>query len=298
MQIKPFKEYNELLALLKQRQMQIPDEKYALKKLAQVGYYRLSGFWHIARQADSNPPYSLLEIFIPYTNFNQIYRLYIFDKKLRLLLLDIIERLEVHLRTVISHELSRHNPLAYQDSFYINPKYSQHYQQWLKRLEEKLTKSRDDFVLWHKQEKKLLPFWAVVETWDFGMLSKYYSMLNKRHQNQIAKRFNVDNTSVFINWLNEINILRNQSAHHSRVWNRKNNPIKLLDNRYFSSLALNEENRKRIFSRIAVLWYLIKQSSENYHWLEKIYQLIENDFPNVPNAKLSSMGYINIPNDF
>lgn len=298
MPTKPFKEYSELLELLKQRQMIVHDEGYALKKLTQVGYYRLSGFWHIARQAETAPPYSLLEDFLPNTDFNQVYRLYIFDKKLRLLLLDIIERLEIHLRSVIAHEMSRHNPLAYQNSLYINPKYSQHYQQWQNRLNEKIAKSRDDFVKWHKQIQKPLPFWAVVELWDFGMLSKYYSMLNKRHQNQIAKRFNIDNTATLISWLNEINILRNQSAHHSRIWNRKNNPIKVLDNPYFAKLDFNDENKRRLFSRIAVLWYLIKQSSQNYHWLDKIYQLIEQDFPTLPNAKLSSMGYIQIPNEF
>lgn len=295
MQTKPFKEYGELLELLKQRNMQVQDDVYALRKLAQVGYYRMSGFWHISRSPCQHNPELLSDIFLPETDFNQVYRLYIFDKKLRLLLLDIIERLEIHFRTVVAHELSRLHPLAYLDPFYINPQYHSHYQKWLQKQQEKIEQSRDDFVVWHRQKQESLPFWAAVETWDFGMLSKYYSMLKKRYQNQIATRFGVDNTATLVSWLNEINILRNQAAHHTRVWNRKGNPIKLLENTYFAKLPFNPDNRQRLFARIAVLWYLVRQSSQHYDWLSKVYALIENEFPTLPNAKYKSMGFMDIP---
>ncbi len=37
MTTKPFKEYDELISLLRQREMMISDEGYAKKKLTQVG---------------------------------------------------------------------------------------------------------------------------------------------------------------------------------------------------------------------------------------------------------------------
>ncbi|OOF39081.1 hypothetical protein BKK49_08645 [Rodentibacter rarus] len=114
-------------------------------------------------------------------------------------------------------------------------------------------------------------------------------MLKKRYQNIIANRFNVDNTATLISWLNEINIIRNQSAHHSRVWNRKGNPIKILHNDYFNSLNLDQTAKERLFGRIAVMWYLISQTSNNYKWLLQCNHLIDK-FPDVPNAKLKSMG--------
>lgn len=47
----------------------------------------------------------------------------------------------------------------------------------------------------------------------------------------------------------------------------------------------------RVFGRICVLWFLIKHTgSNNYKWLNKIKALINDDFPNVPNVKLESMG--------
>lgn len=287
METKPFKEYDEQRKLLENRGMCIDDIHYAEKKLSQIGYYRLSGFWHTARTPIDEK--TLSDQFLPNTHFKNIHQLYIFDKRLRILLLDIIERLEINIRTVLAHEMGRFNPLAYLDEFYINPRFTEHYSKWKEKLEQQINKSRDDFVLWHKQKEASLPFWAVVEIWDFGMLSKYYSMLKKRYQNIIANRFNVDNTATLISWLNEINIIRNQSAHHSRVWNRKGNPIKILHNDYFNSLNLDQTAKERLFGRIAVMWYLISQTSNNYKWLLQCNHLIDK-FPDVPNAKLKSMG--------
>ncbi|WP_156541946.1 hypothetical protein [Gallibacterium genomosp. 3] len=48
---------------------------------------------------------------------------------------------------------------------------------------------------------------------------------------------------------------------------------------------------------ITVLLYLISQTSKNYKWLDKLQQLINDDFPNIPNVKLSSMGFSHNPID-
>lgn len=47
---KPFKTYTELVALMRQRGMQIDDLARAERKLMQIGYYRLSGYWYVCRE--------------------------------------------------------------------------------------------------------------------------------------------------------------------------------------------------------------------------------------------------------
>lgn len=47
---KPFRTYTDLVALLAGRGMGIADPLRAERKLAQVGYYRLSGYWFPARE--------------------------------------------------------------------------------------------------------------------------------------------------------------------------------------------------------------------------------------------------------
>lgn len=310
MTVKPHKEYPELVKQLCDRGMVISDPEYAEKKLSQVGYYRLSGFWHISRKPNINNS-SLSNDFLEGVKFNEVYKLYIFDKKLRLLLLDIIERLEVNIRTIMAHELGREDPLAYENIKLINSKFlkfnwkmkssSYSYAKWQDSLATKVQRNKDDCIEWHRKQEKALPFWVITETWDFGTLSKYYSLLNGKYQRKIAKQFNIDENTLK-SWLNEINIIRNLSAHHSRLWNRAFTDIAIPNFNdeklskfkkacsYFSSINLDGKSKSRVFSRIVVLWYLVSQTSKNYKWLEKLKDLIDTDFPDVPNAKLEFMG--------
>jgi abortive infection bacteriophage resistance protein len=156
---KPFKSYSELSELLIQRNLLVEDRARAERKLAQIGYYRLSGFWYPCRKLrlDQNgqPIISAinkperLDDFEDGTSFNAIFELYLFDKKLRQLMLDAIERIEVHVRAVIAHEIGRDDPLAYQVPKFINPKQTRNFQ------DKKTGKQRNIWNEWfaHQPEK-------------------------------------------------------------------------------------------------------------------------------------------------
>lgn len=130
---KPFKTYAELVDILRTRGMQIDDAERAERKLAQVGYYRLSGYWYICRPLARDSLGQVLlfntihrprreDRFVAGTNLDHVFDLYLFDKRLRLFMMDAIERIEVHVRSVLAHEVGYHDPLAYQDEQFINPK--------------------------------------------------------------------------------------------------------------------------------------------------------------------------------
>ncbi len=102
--IKPHLKYPELVARLKERGMIIPDEARAIRKLSQIGHYRLSGFWYPCRRPKFDNDGNFLkdsktglpvrdDRFQDNINFNDIIELYLFDKKLRQLMLDGIERI-------------------------------------------------------------------------------------------------------------------------------------------------------------------------------------------------------------
>jgi abortive infection bacteriophage resistance protein len=77
------KTYDEQLCLLKNRGMIVENDTYAIKKLEQLNYYRLSGFWYICRKFvnDTNAhAEKRLDIFEIDTSFNKIIELYKFDK--------------------------------------------------------------------------------------------------------------------------------------------------------------------------------------------------------------------------
>lgn len=205
---KPFQDYTGLLQILSSRGMYLSDFPKAQKKLEELGYYRLSGYWYIFRQIDTdslgNPlyqPYNLnipvrKDDFIPNTNFFDVLDLYLFDKKLRLLMLDALERIEIYIRSIIAHEMGRFNPMAYEDSTNIKPQFLRPHpknkkilwQEWVNENDAHIRRSHEDYILSHQKMGKQIPIWVAVETWDFGLMSRYFSMLKGKFQNIICTR--------------------------------------------------------------------------------------------------------------
>lgn len=309
---KPHQTYTELVRRLKERGMIIPDEERAKRKLSQIGYYRLSGFWYPCRKGkiDANGSYVTDEAtnrpiradeLQKDTSFDDVIQLYLFDKKLRQLMLDAIERIEIHVRSVIAHEIGRFDPLAYQNTDFINPKIlkdrtDRHgnarnfWQEWHNKQQELTLKSKEDCIAWHKSKNRSIPIWVAVETWDFGIMSKYFTNLKGRYQNIICKRLNVPNEKVLAGWLQAINDLRNHCAHHSRVWNRvASNALKVMDNPYFNNLSLDQNARTRIFGQICILWYLVKRIGPNSDWITRVADTVDSK-PKTPCFPFKAMG--------
>lgn len=106
---KPWTSYADQLQILQQRGMQVSDTAKALEYLERIGYYRLSGYWHVMRQwqRDAAGQRVVLDQFKPGTQFQDVVALYVFDKRLRLLVLDALERIEIALRVDLSYRLGQ-----------------------------------------------------------------------------------------------------------------------------------------------------------------------------------------------
>jgi len=309
---KPFKSYDQLLELLKARGMVIEDDARAKRKLAQVGYYRLSGFWFPCRaivrdSSGATIPKSIKspwilrrgESFEDGTTFNAVFDLYKFDKRLRLLMLDALERIEIHIRSIIAHELGRRSPIAYKDEALIADKFRFRYDgmtkskwtEWTERHDKKLATSKDDCILWHREQAKEIPIWVAIETWDFGLMTKYYNMLKWQHKDTIAKRIDPALTNQFGNWLNSLNILRNKCAHHARIWNmRLPNSLPFPSLPCFSLVPASSETPYKIHGLITIIWFLMQKIGPNSDWRSRVRAELTT-FPKVPNCTLRAMGF-------
>ena len=88
--------YKEQIALLKKRGVIVEDEDKAECQLMNVSYYRLSAYMFPFKK---NVGGRIIDEFRYGTKWRDIYRLYVFDRKLRLLVFDAIEKIEVAIRT-------------------------------------------------------------------------------------------------------------------------------------------------------------------------------------------------------
>lgn len=101
---KPALKFEEQIALLKSRGLIIEDEQRAIRHLSNVSYYRMSAYMLSFKKVDSDG--NILDQFKEGTTWNNVYDLYKFDRKLRLLIFDAIERIEIALRTQVIYQLS------------------------------------------------------------------------------------------------------------------------------------------------------------------------------------------------
>lgn len=104
---KPPRTLEEQADLLLSRGMK-GDRAAMIARLAVVNYYRLSGYWHPFRNPGA-------DTFRPNTTFDSVWQRYAFDRRLRLLVMDAIERIEVAVRTRLAYCLAHQSgdPFAY-----------------------------------------------------------------------------------------------------------------------------------------------------------------------------------------
>jgi abortive infection bacteriophage resistance protein len=103
--------FDKQIEQLKSRGLVIADEALAKHYLQNISYYRLAGYWW-PMQADK-----VLHTFKPKSTFENVIAIYNFDRELRLLLFDVIERIEIGFRTRLIYHLSHEiSPWWFEDA--------------------------------------------------------------------------------------------------------------------------------------------------------------------------------------
>ncbi|MCF6768575.1 Abi family protein [Thiotrichales bacterium 19S11-10] len=306
-QKKPWTSFEEQVDLLKKRGMIITDEAKAKRYLSNIGYYRLSGYWHQYRNITKNNV--LEQTFVDNTHFQDILDLYIFDKKLRLLLLDAIERVEVALRVDISHLLGSFDPSAHINPRYFNDYFTKkvsdknetQFDLWCRRYEKLLRQSenKSEFIK-HNIEKYGHPLniWVISEILDFGALSTLFNGMKIENKNKIASKYGITKGTILSGWIRSINYVRNICSHHNRLWNQPlviPPPIKYID--YLNSSDNNFNHLStRVFIVIYILRHFIKVINPNSTWTMRMIDLLKQ----IPksNTEKVNLYYLGAPDNW
>lgn len=318
---KSYKTVADQLALLSSRGMEITDVASASASLGRIGYYRLSGYWYPFRKShiSINPftgqelldpttrkPQMIVEDdFHPGTTFQQVMDVYVFDKRLRLLFLDAIERVEVALRVDIALLLGARDPWAHRDPSQLHGRFSKkvdtrtgmsEYQKWLGRLDSTFNRSQEAFVKHFKRKYagKQPPIWIAIELWDFGMLSVFLGGMKIADQEQLALKYGLPRADLLTSWVRNVNHVRNICAHHNRLWNRSPvdqiSPPKPGEIAELEHLANDLTARSRIYATAAVLQFLLRTIHPISSWSARLKSHCASFSPSI-EVNLSQAGF-------
>lgn len=198
------------------RGLHFSDENYAERQLSIIGYFRLRSYLQPLESDKSN------HIFKPGSTFENALDLYYFDKELRALLFTAIQSVEVGVRTMISHPIT----MKYGAYWYLDPLMAVNPNQFtenLKCINREITRSKEDYIRNHfnKYQGGELPAWKYVEISSLTTLSKIFSNFSDISlKKSIARDLGLPQHKILGTWLQGLTTLRNNVAHHSRVWNR------------------------------------------------------------------------------
>ncbi|NJI58521.1 Abi family protein [Microbacterium oxydans] len=293
--------------------LQIPDGNRAAKILAAIGYYRLTGYLYPFRMSEEyvddedRTRVRVLSRYRPGTRLSHAEELIDFDRQLRLLVLDGIERIEVAVRMRLGYVLGRASAFAYEDptrftAAFItdgtdirDPNSSTHVQ-WLQRVRSRQASSDEKFVEHFRQKyDDRMPVWALTEILELGHLSVLYRGMNQVDAEEVALAFGVPTKRLMASWLASLNYMRNVAAHHARLFNRKlqNAPsrpktgqIPALDH------LRNSEHPKQVYgtyNALAVIAYLLPAIDPDTGWTTRVAALFR-DFPASESLTIESLG--------
>ena len=280
--------------------MLIKDEQHASFILSHISYYRLKGYWWDMQTDRIN------HIFASNSCFEDVIDRYDFDHRLRIVLFDAIEFVEIALRTKLIYHLSQsHGGLWYLDKtlFEDIDLHTKH----IEDLKIEFARSGEIFAKNFRRKhptentnpknwtSNINPdVWLFFEVASFGALSKIYK--NLKHQlpqkSIIANEFGLNLHNELSSWLEAITYLRNIVAHHSRVWGR--NMVKRIilpqntRNLWLKLTTVSIQEsilRPKPFLVISTMIYLCNAINPNNAIKNKLLSLFQNN-PHIPIYKI------------
>ena len=236
-----------------------------------IGYYRLSAYFSPFQEPKGQ--------FIKGASFDDILDLYIFDRKLRLHVLDALERIEVAVRSVISNSLCEvYGSHWYENKEVFNKKFTEDknegYREFLNQIQTQAKKRWHDSCVHYCNTYNvpvLPPAWMIIEFMPMGTWSIVYSNLRKNKIRQRASKFFSFMGNDFCGWLHALTLIRNCCAHHNRFWDK-----------IFPPYAKNVVNytHKEIpidtpYTNLAIVHAFMSSFTKKTEWPEKLRDLIE-----------------------
>lgn len=198
-----------------------------------------------------------------------------FDKKLRLLLFNEIEKIEIAVRCAIVNfgtEMTGNSFWMTDANNFSNPS---KFNRSIRLIEDELNHTKDDFINHFKETytNQYPPSWMPTEILPFGVITNVYSNIkNKKIKKRIAQSFGLQ-VAPFESWLTIITVTRNSCCHHARVWNRVFSIRATMPIRMSRSWITLPTDPLKVYFDMCIIKYILDIISPNNDMLDKMNRL-------------------------
>lgn len=288
---KPYLTGEQLCDKLISQGLVVPDKTTAAKIIERLSYYRFKAYLFPFQNTDKR--------FEQGTTFDDCYQLYNFDCELRNYLFNIIQHVEIGLRSSLDHWMvaKTDNRFWYLDSSLFVDSGQQI--KTVSRIRDTFVDSKEPFALHFRTKyfneycpfyRELPPSWVAIELMTFGNLLKLIESFTQETVSAFEldkyakKKCDTSNFQALRSWVGSVHELRNLCGHHSRLFNRNLRSPSGIRRRLKNDIELiraeasHEPQLNRLYTAIAALQIIYLKLG----YTERIGPNVKNMFARYP----------------
>ena len=262
---KIFRTIDEQIAILRGKGLIIENDEKTKDLLLRENYFFINGYRHLFMEPTTRGK------FLPGTTFEELYALFIFDRKMRNIFFKNILIVENNIKSFISYQLSK--KYGFREKDYLNPKNFVQDKLSTRKVKDILNKvyrqsrinGRQHSATTHYMDSYgYIPLWILVKVLSFGIVSEFFAILKPADQSEIAKYYGIDGTTLE-RYLSLLSNFRNVCAHEDILYDHKTQRF-IPDSKYHEMLNIEkiEEiyrfGKNDLYSLVIMLKHLLRPS--------------------------------------
>ncbi|MCM1054150.1 MAG: Abi family protein [Bacteroides sp.] len=228
----------EQIEKLKERGCIVEDEEQARETLTDINYFRLAHYFSLFLEENGK--------YREGTKFGQVIRVYDFDRRLRHLLMEVLEEIEITLRA----HCSNYHAIRYGATGYLNADTFSHvhkHQSFLSKIQKLIETNRESEMVQHyiKKHNGEFPLWVIMELFSFGGVNLFYSDLKPQDKMTVSKQYYGLSSGTLEMKLRMLSDLRNHCAHYHRLYDWEIGDIHSAEGTVFEYILIMKEIYRR-----------------------------------------------------
>ena len=296
---KIFKSIDEQIEILKSKGLVINDLDKTKDILFRENYFFISGYRHMFMRGNKEKG------FIEGTTFEELYAVFVFDRKIRNIMFKYILVIENNIKSIISYQLSK--KYGFKDKDYLNPKNFTQDALRVRQVYDVLNKMKRQIRVNGKQHTATLhyisnygyiPMWILVKVLSFGLISELYGILKTEDQVTVSEFYDLNTETLGI-YLALLSNFRNLCAHEDILYDhRTQRQIPNTKYHYELEIPKDEEEYKYGKNDLFALIIIFKQMLRDEEFVDLINELsyeidvLDGKVDTVPlNTILNKIGF-------
>ena len=300
---KKYLSINELIEHIKNKGIKINNEKKIKDILEHNNYYYITGYKELFRNKDNSYKDNVY--------FEDIYNLYQFDKKLKLLFAEILFEIEQDVKTVFTNNFCKR--YGYRDLDLIDPSNYDNKNVYIFDVIQKLNNQINWYgknniaVQYYKDNYKYVPIWVLVKVLTFGMIRDLIMIQKSNAKDHVCKKITSHNLKVveIQNMLELLITYRNICCHDDRLISYIHSKVNIMNTPYHKHFNLKKnskgmyiQGKKDMFAALITIKYFADKKAFK-SFINKLSKLIDN-YANKTDSitKEELLNYMNLPENF